>query len=107
MVLQLSIGISGHTSVMGVAPSHSLLERDMIALLPTLPNLYILVVTSIAPAISRAGRQALSSLKTPQIRSLVVHYIGEPPDRKHQIFFNLLSALPLERAVFIGKGTYV
>jgi hypothetical protein len=107
MVLQLDIGISGHTSVMGVAPSHSLLERDMISLLPTLPNLYILVVTSIAPAISRAGRKALASLKTPQIRSLAVHYIGEPPDRTHQIFLNLLSVLPVERAVFIGKGTYV
>jgi hypothetical protein len=81
MVLQLSIGISGHTSVMGVAPSHSLLERDMIGLLPTLPNLYILLVTSMASAIT--------------------------PDRKHQIFFNLLCALPLERAMFIGKGTYM
>ena len=105
MVLQLSIVISGHGAVLGIAPSHSLLERDMIALLPTLPNLYILVVNSFAPSVSRTGQRALKKL---QIKSLVIRYIGEPPDRKHQIFFNFLASLPLlERVLFIGKGTYL
>ena len=107
-VLQLSIGISSHTPVLGVAPSHSLLERDMIALLPTLPNLYVLRVTSVASAISRAGQKTLSAMKIPQIRSLMVSYAGEPPDRKHQIFLNLVDSLPmLERIAFIGRGTYM
>lgn len=55
-----------------------------------------------------AGQKALAALKSPRIRSLVVRYVGEPPDRQHQILFNFLTSLPpLERVMFIGKGTYL
>ncbi|KIM34194.1 hypothetical protein M408DRAFT_5514 [Serendipita vermifera MAFF 305830] len=108
MVIHLSIFISGHSAVLGIAPSQSLTERDFLTLLPTLPNLYVLVVISVAPSISRAGQKALAALKSPRIRSLVVRYVGEPPDRQHQILFNFLTSLPpLERVMFIGKGTYL
>lgn len=107
-VLQLSIVISGHSSVLGITPSHSLLESDLVTLLPTLPNVYIVIATSMAPSISRAGQKALAALKTSRVRSLVVRYTGEPPDRRHQILFNFLTSLPLiERVMFIGKGTYL
>jgi hypothetical protein len=107
MVRQLDIVISGHSTVLGIAPSHSLLERDMISLLPSLPNLFQLAIRSYAPSLSRSGWRSLSSLKAPMIRTLVVNYVSDVPERSHRIFVDVLSAIPsVERVTFIGKGTY-
>lgn len=106
-VRQLEIVISGHSTVLGIPPPLSLLERDMLSLLPSLPNLYQLFVHSIAPSLSRGGHKRLSSMKVPSIRSLIVHYASEVPERTHRIFIDTLSAIPsVERVLLIGKGTY-
>ncbi|PVG01951.1 hypothetical protein CPB86DRAFT_726459 [Serendipita vermifera] len=108
MVNRLTMVISDHTSVLGVSPSHSLLERDLVALLPTFPNLFQLQVNSLSPKISRGSVRALSARNIPKIHSLIVNYLGEPPNRKHQIFFELLEAFSsVERVLLEGKGTYM
>lgn len=108
LVLELNFTISGHTAVMGVAPSRSLMERDLISLLPNLPNLYQLRINALAPSISRNAQKSLSSSQMPKIKSLIVDYRGNPPDRSHQVFFDFLGAIPtIDRAMFVGKGTYM
>jgi hypothetical protein len=108
MVNKLTMIISDHTSVLGVSPSHSLLERDLTSLLPTFPNLFQLQVNSLSPRLSRGSVRALSTRNIPKIHSLVVNYLGEPPNRRHQIFFELLEAFSsVERVMLEGKGTYM
>lgn len=108
MVHELTFLLSGHSAVLGVSPAHSLLERDLVALLLALPNLYQLRVNAFCSWISRSTRSSLSSTAMPRIKSLIVNYLDDPPDRNHHIFFDLLGALrsSVDRAMFVGKGTY-
>lgn len=107
MVIDLVFYLSGHSAILGLSPYRSLLERDMLSLLPTLGSLYQLRVCSYASQISVATQRNLSSPKMPPIRALEVIYLDDPPDRDHRIFFHLLFSIPtVERAWFVGKGTY-
>ncbi|KAG8812090.1 hypothetical protein FRC18_003101 [Serendipita sp. 400] len=105
-VRELTFVLSGHTTVMGIAPSHSLLEKDLVFVLSDLPNVYQLRIYSLAAKVSLGFQASLAAATMPKIRSIVVDYAAEPPDREHQIFFDFLSLPSVERALFVGKGTY-
>ncbi|KAG8833879.1 hypothetical protein FRC17_009920 [Serendipita sp. 399] len=106
IVRELTFVLSSHTTVMGIAPPHSLLEKDLISVLSGLPNLYQLRIYSFAAKVTRGFQTSLAAPKMPKIRSIVVDYVAEPPDREHQIFFDFLSLPSVERVLFVGKGTY-
>lgn len=107
LVRQLDTLLLKDTRILGLSTTQLLSEGDFTSLFGSLPNLYALLLHTTLSVLSSSTVQALASSHGPQFCSLIVDYIADLNDRYHEVFFQLLDHLPLKRAAFFAKGTYM